>query len=160
MAAATWIGCWQMWRLTLTGGRRWSCVRLPAGSDRQHHVQLQRTGLDRALPEGRGRRRRRARAQPLLPARHGRERHGTGLRTGQSAQHYSFSHLLRASGKREASFSWLRARPKAERVLLRIRKNPECLSGRPAGPPAVVTFLRGVYLWNRNPDWQAVFFGG
>ena len=29
-----------------------------------------------------------------------------------------------------------------------------------AGPPAVVTLLRGSYLWNRKPDWQAVFFGG
>ena len=27
-------------------------------------------------------------------------------------------------------------------------------------PPAVVTLLRGLYLWNRKPDWQAVFFGG
>ena len=27
-----------------------------------------------------------------------------------------------------------------------------------AGPP--VTLLRGLYLWNRKPDWQAVFFGG
>ena len=26
--------------------------------------------------------------------------------------------------------------------------------------PAVVTLLRGLYLWNRKPDWQAVFFGG
>ena len=33
-------------------------------------------------------------------------------------------------------------------------------AGRPAGPPAVVTLLRGLYLWNRKPDWQAVFFGG
>ena len=31
---------------------------------------------------------------------------------------------------------------------------------RPAGPPAVVTLLGGLYLWNRKPDWQAVFFGG
>ena len=23
---------------------------------------------------------------------------------------------------------------------------------RPAGPPAVVTLLRGLYLWNRKPD--------
>ena len=52
----------------------------------------------------------------------------------------------------------LRARPKAERVLLRIRENPEY--ERPAGRPAVVTLLRGLYLWNRKPDWQAVFFGG
>ena len=28
------------------------------------------------------------------------------------------------------------------------------------GRPAVVTLLRGLYLWNRKPDWQAVFFGG
>ena len=38
------------------------------------------------------------------------------------------------------------------------------MSGRPAGPPArrpaVVTLLRDLYLWNRKPDWQAVFFGG
>ena len=34
------------------------------------------------------------------------------------------------------------------------------MSGRPAGRPAVVTLLRGLYLWNRKPDWQAVFFGG
>ena len=30
------------------------------------------------------------------------------------------------------------------------------MSGRPAGPPAgrpaVVTLLRGLYLWNRKPD--------
>ena len=31
------------------------------------------------------------------------------------------------------------------------------MSGRPAGR---VTLLRGLYLWNRKPDWQAVFFGG
>ena len=49
---------------------------------------------------------------------------------------------------------FLRARPKAERVLLRIRENPEYER------PAVVTLLRGLYLWNRKPDWQAVFFGG
>ena len=24
----------------------------------------------------------------------------------------------------------------------------------------MVTLLRGLYLWNRKPDWQAVFFGG
>ena len=41
--------------------------------------------------------------------------------------------FLRASAKREASF-YLRARPKAERVLLRIRENPEY--ERPAGRPA------------------------
>ena len=29
-----------------------------------------------------------------------------------------------------------------------------------SGRPAVVTLLRGLYLWNRKPDWQAVFFGG
>ena len=51
-------------------------------------------------------------------------------------------------------FALLRARPKAERVLLRIRENPEYER------PAVVTLLRGLYLWNRKPDWQAVFFGG
>ena len=56
------------------------------------------------------------------------------------------------------NLSLLRARPKAERVLLRIRENPEY--ERPAGRPAVVTLLRGLYLWNRKPDWQAVFFGG
>ena len=44
----------------------------------------------------------------------------------------------------------LRARPKAERVLLRIRENPEY--ERPAGRPAVVTLLRDLYLWNRKPD--------
>ena len=52
----------------------------------------------------------------------------------------------------------LRARPKAERVLLRIRENPEY--ERPAGRPAVVTLLRDLYLWNQKPDWQAVFFRG
>ena len=26
------------------------------------------------------------------------------------------------------------------------------MSGRPAGPPAVVTLLGGLYLWNRKPD--------
>ena len=26
--------------------------------------------------------------------------------------------------------------------------------------PAVVTLLRGLYLWNRKLDWQAAFFGG
>ena len=26
------------------------------------------------------------------------------------------------------------------------------MSGRPAGRPAVVTLLRGLYLWNRMPD--------
>ena len=26
------------------------------------------------------------------------------------------------------------------------------MSGRPAGRPAVVTLLRGLYLWNRKPD--------
>ena len=26
--------------------------------------------------------------------------------------------------------------------------------------PAVVTLLRGLYIWNRKPDWQAVSFGG
>ena len=31
------------------------------------------------------------------------------------------------------------------------------MSGRPAGRPAVVTLLGGLYLWNRKPDWQAVF---
>ena len=44
----------------------------------------------------------------------------------------------------------LRARPKAERVLLRIRENPEY--ERLAGRPAVVMLLRGLYLWNRKPD--------
>ena len=44
----------------------------------------------------------------------------------------------------------LRARPKAERVLLRIRENPEY--ERSAGRPAVVTLLRDLYLWNRKPD--------
>ena len=44
----------------------------------------------------------------------------------------------------------IRARPKAERVLLRIRENPEY--ERPAGRPAVVTLLRDLYLWNRKPD--------
>ena len=34
------------------------------------------------------------------------------------------------------------------------------MSGRPAGRPAVVTLLGGLYLWNRKPDCQAVFFGG
>ena len=29
-----------------------------------------------------------------------------------------------------------------------------------SGRPAVVTLLRGLYLWNRKPDQQAVFFGG
>ena len=29
-----------------------------------------------------------------------------------------------------------------------------------SGRPAVVTLLRGLYLWNRKPAWQAVFFGG
>ena len=37
-------------------------------------------------------------------------------------------------------------------------------SERPNNPeyerPAVVTLLRGLYLWNRKSDWQAVFFGG
>ena len=80
-------------------------------------------------------------------------------------------------------FLLLRARPKAERVLLRIRENPEyerCHTkaktrnwqgwvlqlrlfsiGRQSGrPAAVVTLLRCLYLLNRKPDWQAVFFGG
>ena len=52
--------------------------------------------------------------------------------------------LLRASAKREASFYW---------YTLKIWVWA-------AGPPAVVTLLRGLYLWNRKPDWQAVFFGG
>ena len=48
--------------------------------------------------------------------------------------------LLRASAKREASFYW---------YTLKIWVWA-----------AVVTLLRGLYLWNRKPDWQAVFFGG
>ena len=40
-------------------------------------------------------------------------------------------------------------------VLLVYTKNLS-MSGR----PAVVTLLRGLYLWNRKPDCQAVFFGG
>ena len=44
-------------------------------------------------------------------------------------------------------------------VLLVYTKNLS-MSGPPACRPAVVTLLRGLYLWNRKPDWQAVFFGG
>ena len=29
-----------------------------------------------------------------------------------------------------------------------------------SGRPAVVTLLRGLYLWKQKPDSQAVFFGG
>ena len=36
-------------------------------------------------------------------------------------------------------------------VLLVYTKNLS-MSGRPAGRPAVVTLLRGLYLWNRKPD--------
>ena len=49
-------------------------------------------------------------------------------------------------------FILLRARPKAERVLLRIRENPEY--ERPAGRGHA--FERLISL---EPDWQAVFFG-
>ena len=35
--------------------------------------------------------------------------------------------------------------------LLTYTKNLS-MSGRPAGRPAVVTLLGGLYLWNRKPD--------
>ena len=50
-------------------------------------------------------------------------------------------------------FDYERGRRPSE-FLLRKRENPEYER------PAVVTLLRGLYLWNRKPDWQAVFFVG
>ena len=48
----------------------------------------------------------------------------------------------------------------ARSEFLLIYTNNLRMSGRPAGRPAVVTLLGGLYLWNRKHDCQAVFFVG
>ena len=63
----------------------------------EHHVQLQPRRLDQAGQDVRGGGRGRARAQPELPARHGRARHGPGVR---SARRACARHLLVGSRNR------------------------------------------------------------
>jgi hypothetical protein len=61
-------------RLLVRGGARAEARLSAAGRHRVDHVRAQRRRLDGAGQEGRGERRRRARAQSLLSSRHGRER--------------------------------------------------------------------------------------
>ena len=53
------------------------------------------------------------------------------------------------------SHSIITSEREARSEFLLIYTKNLSMSGPPAG-----TLLRGLYLWNRKPDWQAVFFGG
>ena len=60
----------------------------------------------------------------------------------------------------ERSLTMITSEREARSEFLLIYTKNLSMSDRPAGPPAVVTLLRGLYLWNHKPDSQAVFFDG
>ena len=51
-----------------------------------------------------------------------------------------------------AEFGMITSEREARSEFLLIYTKNLSMSGRPAGRPAVVTLLRGLYLWNRKPD--------
>ena len=61
--------------------------------------------------------------------------------------------LIWACAKRPHSLRLITSEREARSEFLLIYTKNLSMSGRPAGRPAVVTLLRGLYLWNRKPDW-------
>ena len=60
--------------------------------------------------------------------------------------------IVRTNGVNKRYYSVITSEREARSEFLLIYTKNLSMSGPPAGRPAVVTLLGGLYLWNRKPD--------